>query len=78
MCRSDRSGTLMAEVLLSSKSFLEVKCDQSNQGKNMCDNVAERGVGGSQKSRTSAVDKWCTVGVWLKVSISCHSLVQRG
>jgi len=44
----------------------------------MCDNVAETGVGGSKKSRTSAVDQRCTVGVWLKVNISCHSLVQRG
>lgn len=76
MCRSDRSGTLMAEVLLSSKSFFQVKCDQSNQGKDMCDNVAERDVGGSKKPRTSAVDKRCTV--WLKASIWCHILVQRG
>ena len=68
----------MAEVLLSSKSFFEVKCDQTNQGKNVCDNVAERGVGDSKKSRTSAVDKRCTVGVWLKVNILCHILVQRG
>ena len=68
----------MAEVLLSSKSFFEVKYDQSNQGKDMCDNVAERGVRGSKKPRTSAVDKRCTVGVWLKASIWCHILVQRG
>ena len=68
----------MAEVLRSSKSFFEVKCDQSNQGKDMCDDVAGRGVGGSNKPRTSAVDKRCTVGVWLKVSILCHILVQRG